>query len=122
MRKGMPFPTIIRGKSELSADHTGERYAFTQHNTQKAQTFLGMIRGKVRSFHGLSCRKACLGAVKYAESSVFLQIIRGKFPLFHEYLSQIKTKFEFIVRCSSGAYEVLIDDKPEPQNLMLQSL
>jgi hypothetical protein len=52
-----------------------------------------------------------VGAVQSAERSVLLQIIREKFPLFHEYLSQIKTKFEIIFRCSSGAYEVLIDEK-----------
>jgi hypothetical protein len=39
------------------------------------------------------------------------RIICEKFPLFLEYLSQIKTKFENIYRRSSEAYEVLIHEK-----------
>jgi non-ribosomal peptide synthetase component F len=51
------------------------------------------------------------------ESSAFPQIIHGKFPLFHEDLSQIKTKFENIWRHSSGAYEVLIREKNRDQKI-----
>jgi hypothetical protein len=40
-----------------------------------------------------------------------LRIICENFPLFLEYFSQIKTKFENIYRRSSEAYEVLIHGK-----------
>jgi hypothetical protein len=59
------------------------------------------------SFYG----KACLSVVYNPESSEFPRIIRGKFPVFLEYLRQIKTKFEDSSRRSSGAHEVLFYEK-----------
>ncbi len=85
------------------SDYTTERHAFPRYDPRKD--------GKVRSFHGLSCRKACLGAVQSAESSVFLQIICGNFPLFHEFLSKSKNKIRnYLQLFIRGAYEVLIHE------------
>jgi hypothetical protein len=74
-----------------------------------------------RGLYRGTAEKHAFPAVRSAESSDFPRIIREMFPLFHEYLSQRKTKFENIFRLSSGAYEVLIQEKTTPKNLMLQS-
>jgi hypothetical protein len=104
LREVMPFRRIIRGKSEISTDYTARRYAFIQYNLRK-----------VLDFCRLSCGKAGLFTIQFAESFDFPWNIRGKFPSFHEYLTQMKTKFENIFRHSSGAYEVLIHNKNRAQ-------
>jgi hypothetical protein len=62
------------------------------------------------------------GILYSAESFDFPHITSGKFSLFHEYLSKIKAKFANIFGFSSGPYGILIHEKTETKNLVLQSL
>ncbi len=95
LREVMPFRRIIRGNSEISTDYTARSCAFIQYNLRKVLVFCG-----------LSCGKAGLFTIQSTESFDFPWNICGKFPIFHDYLSQMKTKFENIFRRSSGAYEM----------------
>jgi hypothetical protein len=77
--KGVPFRSKICGKSKLSMDYTTESFDFPQIILRKGVPFHCIILGK----------------------SNFPLIMHGKFPLFHGYLSQIKTKTQYIFRRSS---------------------
>ncbi len=93
------FPWVIRGKSELSADYTAERYDFPGYNSREVKLSADYTRER-HAFPRYNPRKGMLSQIIQLKGRLAHDKIHGKFLLFAHYPAE-RHAFRRIIRGKS---------------------